>query len=119
MKLLRSFGYAWRGLVVALREQLNLRIHFMALTLVVTAGIWFQITATEWVIITLTAALVISLELVNSSIENLTNLVTREHHPLAGKVKDIAAAAVLIAAIGALVAGIAIFAKYFLRLFSG
>ena len=61
----------------------------------------------------LTIALVMGLEMINSAIENLVDLVTRDYHPLAGKVKDIAAGAVLIAAVLAVVIGVIVFGRYF------
>ena len=57
-------------------------------------------------------ALVLSLEMLNSSIENLVDLVTLERKPLAGKIKDVAAGAVLVASIIALVIGVIVFRKY-------
>jgi diacylglycerol kinase len=111
-KFLNSFGYAWNGLIVAVREQLNLKIHFIAALVVVAAGYYFRVTATEWYVLIITMALVISLELINTAIENLVDLVTIERKPLAGKIKDIAAAAVLVASIASAVAGILIFYKY-------
>lgn len=112
MKLVKSFGYAWNGLLVALKEQLNLRIHFAATALVVAGGIYFQITAIEWSLALITIGLVVSLELVNTAIENLVDLVSPERNPLAGKVKDIVAASVLISSITAVVVGLIIFSKY-------
>jgi diacylglycerol kinase len=112
MKLIRSFGYAFSGLYHALRDQRNLRIHFIIALLVVVASAYFQITSAEWVLLLIMISLVISLELVNSAIENLTNLVTIENNPLAGRVKDIAAAAVLFSSIIAATIGFIIFLKY-------
>jgi diacylglycerol kinase len=60
----------------------------------------------------LTAGLVISMELINTAIEDLANMITREKHPTIGKIKDIAAAAVLFSAIIAVITGLIIFTKY-------
>lgn len=117
MKLIKSIGYAFNGLRVAIKEQMNLRIHFSVALGVIAAGLYFQITATEWILSLMMVGVVISLELVNSSIENLTDLVTKEQNPLAGKVKDIAASAVLFASIIALIVGFIIFAKYIFPIF--
>ena len=73
-----------------------MRIHFLASTIVVLLGFYFSIEAWEWCILILVSTLVISLELINSGIENLVDLVTLEQNLMARKVKDIAAAAVLI-----------------------
>jgi diacylglycerol kinase len=69
-------------------------------------GFYFHISEEEWLIILVFIGAVISSELINSSIENLTDLVTKEQLPLAGKVKDISAAAVLVLSFIALIAGL-------------
>jgi diacylglycerol kinase len=112
MKWLRSFGHAWNGLKVAVRDELNLKIHLAAAATVVMMGFYFHITVAEWLILLLLMAVVIGMELMNTAIENLTDLVSRERNPLAGKVKDIAAAAVLVVSFISVVIGLLIFAKY-------
>jgi diacylglycerol kinase len=112
MKFLNSFRYAWNGLAMAFKEQLNIKIHLIIAVLVIVAGFYFNVTITEWCILIFAIALVISLELINTAIENLVDLVTLERKPLAGKIKDIAAAAVLVSAIASAVVGIIIFYKY-------
>jgi diacylglycerol kinase len=112
MKLIKSFGYAYQGLIEAIKDQLNLRIQFAAAFFVILAGFYFRITAVEWAIILVTISVVISLELVNTAIENLVDLITLEKNPLAGKVKDIAAAAVLFSSLAAVVIGFVVFSKH-------
>lgn len=114
MKLLKSFGYAWSGLKVAFKEEPNLRVHVAIAVVVAVMGWYYQIAPTEWMALLTMIGLVIGFELLNSAIENLTDLVTKEKLPLAGKIKDISAAAVLVISAIALVVGIAIFAKYIL-----
>lgn len=108
----KSFGYAWKGFRTAFVEERNLKIHVAATGVVVLLGFYFQITSLEWMALAMVIGLVISLELVNSAIENLTDLVSKEMHPLAGKAKDMAAAAVLFASLIAVVVGLLIFVKY-------
>jgi diacylglycerol kinase len=110
--LIKSFGYAWKGIAVAIREQRNLRIHLSITLLVIVAGFYFHITTVEWCILLLCIGLVTGLEMINSSIENLVDLVTREHKPLAGKVKDIAAGAVLMVSVISVIIGLIIFLPY-------
>lgn len=112
MKLIKSFGYAYQGLVAAFRDQLNLRIQLIVALIAVLAGFYFRIAEMEWVILFFGIGAVISLELVNTAIESLVDLVTLEKKPLAGKVKDIAAAAVLFSSFIAVVVGFLIFSKY-------
>ena len=106
---LLSFSHAFRGIFYVIRSQHNFRIHLFFAVLVVLAGFLFSISVSEWLILMLTIALVLSLEMINSAIECLVDLVTKEYHPIAGKVKDIAAGAVLVAAIISIIIGLIIF----------
>lgn len=110
-RFFKSFQHALRGIATAL-SQVNLRIHLAAAVLAVAAGWYFNITSGEWLAVVIAIALVVSMELVNTAFEHLVNLVSPEHQPLAGKVKDIAAGAVLLAALGAVVIGVLVFGKY-------
>lgn len=91
------------------RTQPNARIHAAAAAAAIGLGAYFQISRSEWAVVSLCIALVLSLEALNTAIEHLTDLASPDYHPLAGKAKDVAAAAVLIGAIGAAVAGGLIF----------
>jgi len=112
----KSVSYAFNGLRIALKEK-HIKIHLIAAVLVTLAGFYFHITQTEWLICLLLFALVISLEIINTAIEHFVNLVSPQQNPLAGKIKDLAAAAVLISSIIAFIAGCLIFGKYSLDLF--
>ena len=112
MRLLKSFLYACKGFAVAVREEQNLRIHLLATGIVIALALYYHVSIEEWLILLTLIGLVIGFELFNSAIENLTDLVTKEKIPLAGKVKDIAAAAVLFVSVIALVVGITIFARH-------
>ncbi len=88
---LKSFIYAIHGLWSGIADQRNLKFQLGVAVIVVGAGFYFSITAIEWSIILLCIAMVIGLELVNTALENLVDLVTLERKHLAGKIKDIAA----------------------------
>jgi diacylglycerol kinase (ATP) len=111
-RLLRSFYYALRGLKFAVKEQPNFQIHVVISIVVVASGFHFVITEAEWIAVLLAMGLVFSAELINTSIENLVDLVSPQRHPLAGKIKDIAAGAVLITGIVAGIIGIIVFGRY-------
>lgn len=96
---------------MVLRER-NFRIHLLALALVIGAGIYFEITENEWLVIFIISAVVLSLEMINSALERLCDLFSPETNVAIGKIKDIAAGAVLIAALFAILIGIMIFWKY-------
>lgn len=108
---LQSVRYALQGLRAAFDGR-NFRIQLGLASLVLAAGFYFSITRLEWCVLLFNVALVLSLEIVNSSLENLVDLVTRERHPLAGKVKDLAAGAVVVASGMAIVMGAIVFWPY-------
>jgi len=113
---LRSFGHAFRGFKLLLQTQPNARIHAVATVLVVAAGALLRIAAAEWALIVLAIACVWVAEALNTSIEFLVDLVSPEHHPLAAKAKDVAAGAVLAAAIGSAIIGGFVFGPHVLRM---
>ncbi len=92
-----------------------MRLHILSAVAVVVAGFFFGITRVEWCLLAGCIGLVIMAEVFNTAIETLTNLVSPEWHPLAGKAKDLAAGAVLMAAATAAVIGAIIFLPYLLR----
>ena len=112
MKLIRSFGFALTGIKSALLSQQNLRIHFLGLSGVCAAAWYLAISPTDWCLLLLASGGVIAMELLNTALENLTDLVTREQHPLAAKAKDMAAGAVLFSCLTAVVVGVIVFSKY-------
>lgn len=107
--LYKSFGYAFEGIFAGIRGERNMKIHCLAVVCVVIAGTVFHISITEWCICLLLFGLILSLELVNTAIEAVVDLVTEDKKPLAKLAKDTAAGAVLIAAVMAAVAGFLIF----------
>ena len=104
-----SFGCAFRGLRTLLATQANARIHAVASVLVIGAGFWFALTRMEWCAVIAVIGLVWTAEGLNTALEFLTDLVSPEQHPLAGKAKDVAAGAVLAASIAAAIIGAMIF----------
>ena len=104
-----SFGHAGRGVWAALRSEVHLRFHAVATVAVIGAGLYYQIARLEWALLALAVAGVWTAELLNTAIEALTDLASPAWHPLAGKAKDVAAGAVLLAALGALAVGSLIF----------
>ena len=105
-------GYALNGIVVFLRHCSNMLWHFSAAALAIVGGSILGISRNEWVAIVLVIALVVVAEMINEAIESLCNHLHPEHHAAIGKVKDIAAGAVLIAAFTALTVGAIVFLPY-------
>ena len=116
-KLLKSFSYALQGIRVVVRTQRNMKIHLAAAMVVIMAGFFFHISVLEWLILIVTILLVFTLEMVNTAIEKVVDFVSPEYHRLAGQAKDIAAGAVLLAALGAVVIGILLFGPFIFRFF--
>jgi diacylglycerol kinase len=108
-KRLNSFKFAFSGLKLLLKTQPNAKIHLVVTVFVIIFGCFFQISRLEWIAVIGCFALVFSLEAVNTAIENMIDLVSPDYHPLAGNAKDVAAGAVLIAAMAAVLIGFLIF----------
>ena len=116
-KQIKSFGYAWKGIRSCIGKEQNLSFHLIATAVVTVAGSVFGISRQEWIILILCITAVISAELFNTAMERLVDLVSPQYHPLAGQVKDIAAGAVLVCALGAALVGCLIFYPYLTRMF--
>ena len=112
-RLIKSFGYALSGVAYTIKTQLNFRIHLVAILMVLLAGWYFHLSASEWLWIVLAIGLVLVAELLNTAIEILVDLVSPDFNIQAGRVKDVAAGAVVIAAMIAVVIGLLIFIPKF------
>lgn len=109
-----SLDFAITGLKTAFKDERNFRFHCFALVIVCILGVVLRLSVIEWIWILLSATLVIVMELVNTSLENLVDMITNYHfHPLGKKVKDIGAGLVLVQAIFALIVGLLIFGSKF------
>ena len=105
----RGFGYAWSGLVTAVREERNLRFHLVAGAFVLYFSRFYDFTRGERLLLVALICGVVALELVNSSIERAVARPGPDKFFIAGVVKDMAAAAVLVFSIGAAVCGAVLF----------
>ena len=114
--LLKTLSYGFNGILYTLKYERNMVIHFLVMILVIIAGIVFKITFVEWGVCFVLFALVLSLELMNTALENVVDLVTEEKKAKAKVAKDAAAGAVLVAAIFAVIIGISIFLPRLLNL---
>ena len=117
--LLQSFGYAFEGLGYALRTVNNLRIHLLFTVVVILGGMFFKISRMEYLVCLIFIALVISLELVNTAIEEAVDLSSPEINPIAKRSKDVAAGAVLFSAVIAFIVGCVIFIPKILMFIKG
>jgi len=111
-KFLRSFVFAFRGLIYGLRTERNLKVHGLATIVVVLAGFYFHLSSFEWLIIILCIGLIFSAELINSSIENIANVLKLKFklgYDDTTNMRNLAAAAVLVLAIASFIVGLIIF----------
>ncbi len=104
-KFLKGFYFAFNGIKYAFRTQLNFRIHGFLALIVIFLSYFLEIALYEWLWIIFAIALVLIVELINTAIETLVDLVSPEFNVKAGLIKDISAAAVLIAAFFAVLIG--------------
>ncbi|MEH7437465.1 diacylglycerol kinase family protein [Neobacillus drentensis] len=115
--LLGSFSYAVTGILTALLSERNMRIHLISSIVVFLLSIYFSITKMELIVILFAIGGMFSLELINTAIERVVDLVTKEYHPLAKQAKDIAAGAVFLYAVLSVIVGSIIFIPYIFKLF--
>ncbi len=109
MRLLLSFLFAFNGIVLCLKRERNFIVQAIIAMSVVIMGFYFQLTFLEWGILLLCFGMVLCLEMINSAIEQLCNIVHKDFHPGVGKIKDISAGAVLLSTIISIIIGCIIF----------
>ena len=104
-----SFKYAFEGIITGIKTQRNMKIHIIMMGLVIIAGIIFKISKMEWIVCLILFGLVISLELINTAIETIVDMITKEKNPMAKIAKDVSAGSVLVSAIISAIIGLMIF----------
>ena len=117
-KLINSFKYAIEGIISSFKTERNMKIHVLAMIVVIALGLFFKLNKVEWCFIIIAIASVISAELFNTAIETVVDMVSPERNPKAKLAKDIAAGAVLVVAIGATIIGFIIFGPQIINVFS-
>lgn len=115
-KRVQSFSYAINGLKILFKEEHNARVHAFSTIAIIILGLFFQISTIEWLFIIGSIGAVISMEALNSAIENIADFISPDQHDLIKKIKDLAAGAVLISAASAFVIGSIIFLPKILNL---
>ena len=118
-RLVDSFNFAIEGLISALKNEKHMKVHILAAIIIVILAIVINASKVEILIISLSVSFVIITELVNTAVEAIIDLVSPERHPLAKLAKDVAAGAVLVAAINALCVGYLLFYDKLLDIFDG
>lgn len=108
-KRLKSFVYAYRGIRLLFVREANARIHLVLLLLVIVAGFYFNISSLEWIAVVIVSGMVFLAEAINTALEVFLDAHHPEKNKFTGQVKDLAAGAVLLAAITAAIVGVVIF----------
>ncbi len=111
LSLLESFNFAIEGIVHVLRTHRNMRLHFAAAIVILVAAVWVGVTRFELIALMLAIAFVLVAEMINSAVEQAIDVATTSFDPLAKLAKDIAAGAVLIAAVTAVAIGYLVFSR--------
>jgi diacylglycerol kinase len=115
--LLNSFKYAGKGIVKIFRKGKIFKVQLIIFALILIAGFVLHISRLEWLITLLAGGMVLSLEMINTAIESVVDLVTEEFKVLAERIKDIAAGAVLISSLIALIIGLIVFIPHIINIF--
>ena len=118
-RLVDSFNFAIEGLISALKNEKHMKVHILAAIIIVILAFVINASKVEILIISLSVSFVVITELVNTAVEAIVDLVSPERHPLAKLAKDVAAGAVLVAAINALCVGYLLFYDKLLDIFDG
>ena len=115
-KLINSFKYAFNGIKLCIQDEQNMIIHFTVATLVIIFAFIFKISKIEWIICLLLIGLVLMMELINTAIENICDLVTKDKNPYIKIAKDTAAGSVLVMSIVSAIIGLMIFIPKFIEM---
>ena len=112
-KFFESFRYALEGIVYCINTQKNMRIHLAIAMITIMAGLALKISRLEFIIIIMVISVVFVCEIINTAVEKAIDATTHEYNPIAKIAKDVAAGAVLVAAINSIIVGLLIFGRFF------
>ena len=115
--IFHSFKYAFEGFLYGFRTATNLLVDILIAIIVMIFGLLLNLSSIEWIAVVLCFGLVISLELMNSAVEEVVDMITKENDIKAKRAKDLAAGAVLFGAIMTAVVGLIIFVPKIINLF--
>jgi len=108
-KLIDSFNYAIEGIINSIQTQKNMRIHLVIAIIVLSASLFFDLSKSELLILFISITLVLVLEMINTAIEAVIDMLVDYYHPLARIAKNTAAGAVLIGALNSVLVGYFLF----------
>ncbi len=114
-RLIKSFGYSFRGLFKIFREEQNLQIQSLVAIIILILAAYMGIKPVEWCLVIMSISLVVLAEIINSALERVADVLKPRIHVYIKEVKDIMAAAVMISSISAVAVGLFVFVPYFLK----
>lgn len=118
-KFLKGFDYAYEGLVWAINHEKNMKFHLLALAILLIASLFFNLSRVEMITLVFAVCFVLGFELLNTALEQAVNLASGgKYSPFAKASKDLAAAAVFIAALNALFVAYLIFFDKFIDFYN-
>lgn len=107
-----AFYNAFYGILCTAKVEAHVKFHWLATILIIIAGLWFSVSLIEWCLLLICIGIVISLEMLNSSVEKICDMVHPEYHEKVKYIKDVAAGAVLLFSIVAAIIGLIVFLPY-------
>lgn len=107
--IIDSFNYAVSGIILSVKTEKNMLIHYIIAISVLGLSLIFDFTRVEFLVLLFSISLVLTLEMINTAIEKTVDLITKDYHPYARIAKDISAGAVLIAAVNSVIVGYLLF----------
>lgn len=107
--IIDSFNYAVSGIITSLKTEKNMKVHYIIAIVIIISSLFFDFTRIEFLLLLFSISLVVITEMINTALERVVDLITEDFHPLARIVKDVAAGAVLIAAINSIIVGYLLF----------
>ena len=112
----KGMGYAIKGAWMLLMNEASIQVQAVIAVLITVAGFFFNISTTEWILQTITIALVLSIEGLNTAIEEMADFIHPDQNPKIGYIKDVAAGAVFFAAVAAVIVACLIYIPKFQNL---
>ena len=117
--MIESFNFAFEGVIHVLRTQRNMRLHFAAAVVVIVVAVAVGVSKIELSVLLISIAFVLVAEMINTAVEGAIDAATTSFDPMAKLAKDVAAGAVLVAAIGSVFIGLLVFGPHVLVLTKG
>lgn len=114
-RIAKSFLYAFRGLIKTFHEEQNFKIQSVVAIIILALGFYFEISRMEWIFLVLVIGLVLLMEVLNSAVERIVDVLKPRIDTYVKEIKDIMAAAVMLASIMAVIIGLIIFLPYFIN----